>query len=115
MSQKKGKKITEVFTSFLTSLTPPIPLPHTVHQYIDQSLHKARKYEPGVVMYERQMALFEFEASLVYRVRSRTARATQRNPVSTNQAKTKPKQNKASSLTADTYKGSRSRLFHRGS
>jgi hypothetical protein len=27
----------------------------------------------------------EFEASLVYRVRSRTARATQRNPVSKNQ------------------------------
>jgi hypothetical protein len=28
---------------------------------------------------------FEFEASLVYRVSSRTARATQRNPVSKNQ------------------------------
>jgi hypothetical protein len=26
--------------------------------------------------------MFEFEASLVYRVSSRTARATQRNPVS---------------------------------
>ena len=33
----------------------------------------------------------EFEASLVYRVSSRTARATQRNPVS---KKPKPKQNK---------------------
>jgi hypothetical protein len=33
----------------------------------------------------------EFEASLVYRVSSRTARATQRNPVSKNQ---KTKQNK---------------------
>jgi hypothetical protein len=31
----------------------------------------------------------EFEASLVYRVSSRTARATQRNPVSKNQKKTK--------------------------
>jgi hypothetical protein len=32
----------------------------------------------------------EFEASLVYRLKYRTARATQRNPVS----KTKPEQNK---------------------
>jgi hypothetical protein len=31
---------------------------------------------------------FEFEASLVYRVSSRTARATQRNPVSKKQTKT---------------------------
>jgi hypothetical protein len=41
----------------------------------------------------------EFEASLVYRVSSRTARAIQRNPVSkktkpTKQTKTKPKTNK---------------------
>ena len=35
----------------------------------------------------------EFEASLVYRASSRTARATQRNPVSKNQKK-KTKQNK---------------------
>jgi hypothetical protein len=33
----------------------------------------------------------EFEASLVYRVSSRTARATQRNPVSKNQKKKKRK------------------------
>jgi hypothetical protein len=32
----------------------------------------------------------EFEASLVYRVSSRTARATQRNPVSKNQKPKKP-------------------------
>jgi hypothetical protein len=37
----------------------------------------------------------EFQASLVYRVSSRTARATQRNPVSkTQKTKTKTKQNK---------------------
>jgi hypothetical protein len=37
----------------------------------------------------------EFEASLVYRLSSRTARATQRNPVSkTKQNKTKQKQTK---------------------
>ena len=33
---------------------------------------------------QKQENLCEFEASLVYRVSSRTARATQRNPVSTN-------------------------------
>jgi hypothetical protein len=35
-----------------------------------------------------------FEASLVYKVSSRSARATQRNPVSKNQKKRKTKQNK---------------------
>ena len=44
-------------------------------------------------------ALLEFEASLVYRVSSRTAKATQRNPVSkkkskTNKTKKKPRLNK---------------------
>ena len=42
------------------------------------------------------MDFCEFEASLVYRVSSRTARATQRNPVlkgkKNNQNQTKPKQ-----------------------
>ena len=37
--------------------------------------------------------IFEFEASLVYRVSFRTARATQRNPVAKNQTKTKQKKN----------------------
>jgi hypothetical protein len=36
----------------------------------------------------------EFEASLVYKVNSRTASATQRNPVSKNQTKTKTIENK---------------------
>jgi hypothetical protein len=41
----------------------------------------------------------EFEASLVYRVSSRTARATQRNPVLKNKTKqNKTKQNKTSFL-----------------
>jgi hypothetical protein len=35
----------------------------------------------------RGRRISEFEASLVYRVSSRTARATQRNPVSKNQRK----------------------------
>jgi hypothetical protein len=42
----------------------------------------------------RGRQISEFEASLVYKVSSRTARATQRNPVSKNQNQTKPKQNK---------------------
>jgi hypothetical protein len=36
----------------------------------------------------------EFEASLVYKVSSRTARAIQRNPVSKNQKKKKKKERK---------------------
>ena len=41
----------------------------------------------------RGRQISEFEASLVYKVSSRTARATQRNPVSKNQ-KTKKKKKK---------------------
>jgi hypothetical protein len=44
--------------------------------------------------------IFEFEASLVYRVSSRIARATQRNPVSKNQ---KPKQNKKTTTKKNLY------------
>jgi hypothetical protein len=50
-----------------------------------------------VLKRQRQADLCEFKASLVYRVNFRTARATQRNPVSTKQNKTKQnktKQNK---------------------
>jgi hypothetical protein len=43
----------------------------------------------------------EFEASLVYRVSSRTARATQRNPVSKNQ-KNKNKQTNKQTNHKDT-------------
>jgi hypothetical protein len=39
----------------------------------------------------RGKQISEFEASLVYKVSSRTARATQRNPVSKNQKKKKKK------------------------
>jgi hypothetical protein len=43
----------------------------------------------------RGSRISEFEASLVYKVSSRIARATQRNPVSKNkQTKTKTKKNK---------------------
>jgi hypothetical protein len=42
----------------------------------------------------RGRQISEFEASLVYKVSSRTARAIQRNPVLKNQTQNKTKQNK---------------------
>jgi hypothetical protein len=42
----------------------------------------------------RGRQISEFEAGLVYRVSSRTARATQRNPVSKNQKRKKKKKKK---------------------
>jgi hypothetical protein len=42
----------------------------------------------------RGRRISEFEASLVYRVSSRTARAIQRNPVSKKQTNKKPNKNK---------------------
>jgi hypothetical protein len=42
----------------------------------------------------RGRRISEFEASLVYKVSSRTARATQRNPVSKNKKQSKTKQKK---------------------
>jgi hypothetical protein len=42
---------------------------------------------------ERKLLCSEFEASLVYRVSSGTARATQRNPVLKNQKKKKKLKN----------------------
>jgi hypothetical protein len=42
----------------------------------------------------RGKRISEFEASLVYKVSSRTARVIQRNPVSKNQKTKKPNQNK---------------------
>jgi hypothetical protein len=41
----------------------------------------------------RDRQISEFEASLVYKVSSRTARATQRNPVSKNEKQKKTKKN----------------------
>jgi hypothetical protein len=53
--------------------------------------------EPGVVAHAfspSTQEISEFEASLVYTVSSRTARATQRNPVSKNQKKKRKKKKK---------------------
>jgi hypothetical protein len=43
----------------------------------------------------------EFEASLIYRVSSRTARATQRNPVSEKQNKTKQNNNNKKNIVSN--------------
>ena len=59
----------------------------------EKTISKAKVGEPGMVGHafnpsigrQRQADLCEFEASLVYRASSRTARATQRNPVSKKQ------------------------------
>jgi hypothetical protein len=51
----------------------------------------------------RGIQISEFEASLVYRVRCRTARATQRNPVSKNKTN-KTKQNKTKIKPKQTNK-----------
>jgi hypothetical protein len=48
----------------------------------------------------RGRRISEFEASLVYRVSSRTARAIQRNPVS-NAKQNKIKQNKTKQISVD--------------
>jgi hypothetical protein len=56
----------------------------------------------------RGRQISEFEASLVYKVSSRTARATQKNPVSKNQTKpnqTKPRQTNKKTLILTAWKG----------
>jgi hypothetical protein len=52
----------------------------------------------------RGRQISEFEASLVYRVSFRTARATQRNPFSKNKTKTKHKQTKKRIKTKRNWK-----------
>jgi hypothetical protein len=49
----------------------------------------------------RSRQISEFETSLVYRVSSRTARATQRNPVSKNKNKTKQNKTRPKSISKD--------------
>jgi hypothetical protein len=56
----------------------------------------------------RGRQISEFEASLVYRVSSRTARATQRNPVSKNKTKqqqTKTKKESGKKKRILTFRG----------
>jgi hypothetical protein len=48
-------------------------------------------FNPSTWEADRGRQISEFEASLVYQMSSRTARATQRNPVSKNQKKKKRK------------------------
>jgi hypothetical protein len=59
----------------------------------------------------RGRRISEFEASLVYRVSSRTARAIQRNPVSKNQKKKKEKkEKKCTDRTGETDQPLKARL-----
>jgi hypothetical protein len=53
----------------------------------------------------RGRRISEFEVSLVYSVSSRTARATQRNPVSKNQNKQTNKQTKRNLLANNSKRG----------
>jgi hypothetical protein len=60
----------------------------TPRSVILKNKHSSRAWwhTPLIPAFWRQrQAISEFEASLVYKVSSRTARATQRNPVSKNQ------------------------------
>jgi hypothetical protein len=52
----------------------------------------------------RGRQISEFEASLVYKVSSRIARATQRNPVSKNQKKKKNNNNNNNKIKSTTAK-----------
>jgi hypothetical protein len=54
---------------------------------------------------QRQVDLCKFKASLVYRVSSRTARATQKNPVSTNTKQNKTKQQQQQQTYHKTLEG----------
>jgi hypothetical protein len=55
--------------------------------------------------WEAEAGEFEFEASLVYRVSSRTARATQRNPVLKNKTKQQQKDTTPAQLGFPVYRG----------
>jgi hypothetical protein len=67
----------------------------------------AHTFNPSTREAERQAS--EFEASLVYKVSSRTARATQRNPVSKKKKKKKPK-NQKNKTKKSTSQGHRSTM-----
>jgi hypothetical protein len=54
----------------------------------------AHAFNPSTVRRQSQADLCEFEASLVYRASSSTARAAQRSPVSKNKNKNKTNKNK---------------------
>jgi hypothetical protein len=59
----------------------------------------------------RGRRISEFEASLVYRVISRTARATQRNPISKNQKRKKKKKERKEGRKVGRKEGRKKRTF----
>ena len=62
----------------------------------------AHAFNPST--WEAVRRISKFETSLVYKVSSRTARATQRKPVSKNQKKKKKKKKKNNTLGGDKFK-----------
>jgi hypothetical protein len=60
----------------------------------------------------RGRQISEFEASLVYKVSSRTARAIQRNPVSKNQKRKKKKKKEEKKFNLSNYQKHKSILSH---
>jgi hypothetical protein len=64
-----------------------LPIKYTLKEYLAEHLGG------------RGRQISEFEASLVYRVSSRTARAIQRNPVSKKQNKTKQNKTKQNRIS----------------
>jgi hypothetical protein len=59
----------------------------------------------------RDRWISEFEARLVYKASSRTARATQRNPVSKNQKPKNPKQTNKTKQKTQTNKKPQNHVF----
>jgi hypothetical protein len=60
----------------------------------------------------RGRGISEFEASLVYKVSSRTARATQRNPVSKHQKKKERKEGRKGGREGGREGGRKAGLYH---
>jgi hypothetical protein len=76
-----------------------VAIPYVLVIFVFKCSFKKFSLQPGVVAHAFNPSTreaeaggsLEFEASLVYKVSSRTARAIQRNPVSKNQKKKKKK------------------------
>jgi hypothetical protein len=70
----------------LSHLTSPLDqdflkdLPHILKTFVP-TIYTLFSYRKCQLRRQRKADLSEFEASLVYRVKSRTARVTQRNPI----------------------------------
>ena len=92
---------------------------YNVLRYINK-INLKKKKKPGILAHIFNPSTWEaagkwiseFEASLVYKVSSRTAGATQRNPVSKNQKNTNKQTNKKASGMKWVWEGDVSALSH---